>query len=86
MSTRSTRTHLPLVAISAILFVAGLALGAGRASDDTSAANTASKILLTIGLVAVLASGTAELLRRRRVRRSRAADVHRVEPVRDGAI
>jgi hypothetical protein len=81
MFTKSSRTYLPFVAISVILFVAGLALGAGRASDDTSAANTASKFLLTIGLIAVLASSTAEVLRRRRIRRSLAADIHRVEPV-----
>ena len=41
----------PLVA-SVVLFAAGLALGAGKTEDDTSAANTASKILLTVGLVA----------------------------------
>lgn len=40
----------PLVA-SAVIFVAGLALGAGKTEADTSAANTASKILLTVGLL-----------------------------------
>ena len=41
----------PLVA-SVVVFAAGLALGAGKTEDDTSAANTASKILLTLGLLA----------------------------------
>lgn len=41
----------PLIA-SLVIFAAGLALGAGKAEGDTSAANTASKILLTVGLLA----------------------------------
>ena len=41
----------PLIA-SVVIFAVGLALGAGKAEDDTSAANTASKILLTVGLLA----------------------------------
>lgn len=45
----------PLV-ISAVVFVTGLALGAGKAENDTSTANTASKILLTLGLVAFVVS------------------------------
>lgn len=40
----------PLVA-SAVLFAAGLVLGAGKTEQDTSAANTASKILLTVGFL-----------------------------------
>ena len=43
----------PLIA-SVVIFAAGLALGAGKTEDDTSAANTASKILLTVGLVAIV--------------------------------
>ncbi len=46
------RIRFAPVAISAIVFVTGLALGAGKTENDTSAANTASKILLTLGLVA----------------------------------
>lgn len=41
----------PLIA-SVVVFAVGLALGAGKTEDDTSAANTASKILLTVGLLA----------------------------------
>lgn len=45
----------PLIA-SAIVFAIGLVLGAGKAESDTSIANTASKVLLTVGFVAVLVS------------------------------
>ena len=45
----------PLV-LSVVLFTIGLALGAGKAESDTSAANTASKILLTLGMVAAVVS------------------------------
>ena len=40
-----TRSVLPYLVASAVIFVTGLVLGAGKSSDDTSAANTASKIL-----------------------------------------
>jgi hypothetical protein len=58
----------PLVA-SVLIFVAGLALGAGKTEGDTSAANTASKILLTVGLlgfvIALIALGVSYLRTRR---------------------
>jgi len=46
------RTRFAPVIVSAIVFATGLALGAGKTEKDTSMANTASKILLTVGLVA----------------------------------
>ena len=49
-STMNRTRFVPLVA-SAVIFVAGLALGAGKTEADTSAANTASKILLTAGFL-----------------------------------
>lgn len=46
------RTRFAPLAASIVLFAAGLALGAGKTEDDTSAANTVSKILLTVGMLA----------------------------------
>ncbi len=43
----------PLV-VSFVLF--GLALGAGKSEADTSAANTASKTLLTVGMAGIVVS------------------------------
>lgn len=82
MSPRSPRTLVPLIAVSAGTLVLGLVLGAGRDSDDTSILNTASKLLLTVGLLALVASSIAEAVRRRRTRPGR-TDVRRVpEPPR----
>lgn len=77
MSPRSPRSLLPLVAVSAGVLVLGLVLGAGRDSEDTSLLNTASKVLLTVGLVALVASGIGEAIRRRRARPGQ-TDVRRV--------
>lgn len=44
---------IPLI-VSAVVFATGLALGAGKTDDDTSIANTASKVLLTLGLISVV--------------------------------
>ena len=70
MSPRPTRTMLPFIAVSAGMHITGLLLGAGRDSDDTSMLNTASKVLLTVGLLALIASFVAEAVRRRRSRPS----------------
>ncbi len=43
----------PLV-VAVLIVAAGLALGAGKSSEDTSAANTISKVLLTVGFLAVV--------------------------------
>ena len=52
------------------VFVIGLALGAGKSDTDTSAANTASKFLLPIGLLVIVVSVVLEVRRRRSERRS----------------
>lgn len=39
---------------SLVLAALGLALGAGRSENDASAANTASEVLLTLGMVGVV--------------------------------
>ena len=52
-----------------IIFVIGLALGAGKSAKDTSAANTASKILLAAGFLIFIAALALEAIRRIRSRR-----------------
>lgn len=64
------RSFIPYIVTSAVLFGLGVVLGAGRSSDDASAANTASKILLTIGLVAAIVTTILEVVARRRARRA----------------
>ncbi len=77
MAPRSTRTMLPVIAVSAGMIIVGLVLGAGRDSEDTSVLNTASKLLLTVGLLALVVSCVAEAVRRRRARPGR-TNVRRV--------
>ncbi len=43
----------PLV-FALLILASGLAFGAGKSSEDTSTANTISKVLLAIGFVAVI--------------------------------
>ena len=64
------RSYIPFIATAAVLFVAGLVLGAGKSSEDTSATNTASKVLLAIGLLALIVTGILEVTARRRGRSS----------------
>ena len=52
-----------------IIFVVGLAFGAGKSAKDTSAANTASKILLAAGFLIFIAALAIEAIRRIRSRR-----------------
>ncbi len=64
------RSYIRYIIASVVMFVAGLALGAGKSSEDTSGANTASKFLLAIGLLAFIITGTLEVVARRRATRS----------------
>jgi hypothetical protein len=57
---------LHYLAASAAVFVTGLILGAGKSSDDTSVANTASKALLAVGLIAIVVTGILVIRARRR--------------------
>lgn len=50
------RTRFTPLIVSAVVFATGLALGAGNGDNDTSIANTASKVLLTLGLISVVVS------------------------------
>jgi hypothetical protein len=72
------RSYIPFIATAGVLFVAGLVLGAGKSSDDTSAANTASKLLLTVGLLALIVTGILEATARRRARHSSTSDAREV--------
>ena len=40
--------------VAVVIFATGLAFGAGKSSEDTSAANTLSKVLLAVGFVAFI--------------------------------
>lgn len=62
------RSYVRFIIASAVLFVAGLVLGAGKSSDDASAANTASKVLLAVGLSALVITAVLEIVGRRRAR------------------
>jgi len=64
------RSYVPFIVVSGLLFVAGLALGAGKSAEDTSLANTASKFLLAVGLLALVITGVLEVVSRRRASRS----------------
>ena len=64
------RSMLPYFLVSLAIFVTGLALGAGKSSEDTSLANTASKVLLTVGLLAVIVTGLLTLIARLRHRQA----------------
>ena len=74
------RSYIPFIAVAGMLFVAGLVLGAGKSSDDTSVANTASKVLLAIGLVSLVVTGILEAVARRRVRHSPTSHREVAEP------
>lgn len=50
------RSRFTPLLVSFVLFGLGLALGAGKSEADTSAANTASKVLLTVGMVGIVVS------------------------------
>lgn len=80
-TTMTRRSYVPFIITSGVIFVTGLVLGAGKSSEDTSAANTASKLLLMIGLLALVVTGVLELLARRRASRLAAAGQAREVPV-----
>jgi hypothetical protein len=63
------RSHLAFIAAIVVL-VAGLALGAGKSEADTSIANSASKILLTLGTVGLVAAAIVVAIGWRRARRA----------------
>jgi hypothetical protein len=64
-----TRSVLPYLVASAVIFVTGLVLGAGKSSDDPSVANTASKFCLAVGLIALIVTGILAVIARRRASR-----------------
>lgn len=73
LESESTMQRLRVaLLVSVIVVVAGLALGAGKSETDTSIANAASKILLTLGAVSFIAALIVIAIRRRRTRHIRA--------------
>lgn len=50
------RNRFTPIVVTLVLLALGLALGAGKSEADTSAANTASKILLTVGMAGIVVS------------------------------
>ena len=64
------RSYIPFIITAGLLFLTGLVLGAGKSSEDTSAANTASKVLLAVGLIALVVTSVLEVVRRRRAVRN----------------
>ena len=54
--------------VAVVIFATGLAFGAGKSSEDTSAANTLSKVLLAVGFVAFIVAIAITALRHRRAR------------------
>ena len=63
----SRRTHVPFIIAGVAVLVGGLALGRGR-GDEESLVNSASKLLLTVGLLLVLGTVVLELVGRARSR------------------
>lgn len=62
------RSRIALIA-AVITVISGLALGAGKSEADTSIANTASKVLLTIGAVSLFAAAAVIIIGNLRARR-----------------
>ena len=60
------RSYVPFIIAAVVTFIVGLAIG-GWQGDDETVLNTVSALLLTIGVVAFVASVVVELLRRRRL-------------------
>lgn len=61
------RLYTPFI-VAAVIFASGLAFGAGKSSDDTSAANTLSKVLLAVGFLGFIAAILITVIRHRRSR------------------
>ncbi len=62
------RSRIALIA-AVITVISGLALGAGKTEADTSIANTAGKVLLTIGAVSLFAAAAVIIIGNLRARR-----------------
>lgn len=66
----STRSYVPYLVGAIVVFAVGLAIGYSQ-GDDPTFLNSVSKVLLTIGFLAVIITGALQLITRARAARSR---------------
>jgi membrane protein DedA with SNARE-associated domain len=66
----STRSYVPYLVGAIVVFALGLAIGYSQ-GDDPTFLNSVSKVLLTVGFLAVIVTGALQLISRVRVARSR---------------
>jgi hypothetical protein len=64
------RSCVRYLVVAIVVFALGLAIGYSQ-GDDPTYLNSVSKILLTVGFLAVIITGTLELITRVRAARSR---------------
>ena len=66
----STRSYVPYLVGAIVVFALGLAIGYSQ-GDDPTFLNSVSKVLLTVGVLAVIITGGLQLITRVRAARSR---------------
>jgi membrane protein DedA with SNARE-associated domain len=66
----STRSYVPYLVGAIVVFAVGLAIGYSQ-GDDPTFLNSVSKVLLTVGFLAVIVTGALQLMTRVRAARSR---------------
>ena len=66
----SARSYVRYLVIAIVVFALGLAIGYSQ-GDDPTFLNSVSKVLLTVGFLAVIVTGALQLISRVRVTRSR---------------
>jgi membrane protein DedA with SNARE-associated domain len=66
----STRSYVPYLVGAIVVFAVGLAIGYSQ-GDDPTFLNSVSKVLLTVGFLAVIITGVLQLITRVRAARSR---------------
>jgi hypothetical protein len=66
----SPRSYIRYLVGAIVVFVIGLAIGATQ-GDDPTFLNSVSKVLLTVGFLAIIITGALQLITRVRAARSR---------------
>jgi len=66
----SARSYVRYLVGAIVVFAVGLAIGASQ-GDDPTFLNTVSKVLLTVGFLAIVVTGALQLITRVRAARSR---------------
>jgi membrane protein DedA with SNARE-associated domain len=64
------RSYVPYLVGAIVVFAVGLAIGYSQ-GDDPTFLNSVSKVLLTVGFLAVIITGVLQLITRVRAARSR---------------